>query len=198
MTAPSRTPACVILVAYPQVDELDLFGAHAVLAKARPRLDVCIAAREDHVTTSGGVTVVVPKRLDVLARADAVVVPGGRGAQAAAADPGLRAALLAASRRHAAFYAVCSGVLILAAARLATGYRVAVHHAKRDLLRDHQVGDIASGFVRDRGLCSVGGDRAPSVKSVDLAFALLTDLAADQLDAISTGMEIAPGRGVLR
>lgn len=186
----------VVLLAYPQVDELDLFGAHAVLAKARPWLDVRIAARDDAVTTSDGVTFVAAERLDVVALADAVVVPGGRGAPDAATDPELRAALLAADRRNVAFYAVCSGALILAAARLADGHQVAVHHAKRDLLRAHQVGAVVSGLVRDRRVCSVGGDLAPSAKSVDLAFAMLADFAEDQFEAISARMEIAPGRSV--
>ncbi|MDX8031048.1 DJ-1/PfpI family protein [Lentzea sp. BCCO 10_0856] len=192
--AATTAPVRVVVLAYPRVDELDLFGAYSVLAKAAPRFDVRIAARDEQVTGSGGVTFTAGTDLAAVESADAVVVPGGRGAVDAAADAGLREVLRAADSRGAAMYGVCSGTLLIAAAGLADGRRVAVHHGKRELLRAHPVGDVVSGLVRDGRVSTVGGDHRDSVKSVDLAFALLADFAADLVEPISTRMETRPGR----
>ncbi len=192
--AAATAPVRVVVLAYPRVDELDLFGAYSVLTKAAPRFDVCIAAREEQITGSGGVTFAVGADLAAVASADAVVVPGGRGAVDAAADDELREVLRAAGSGGAAVYGVCSGALLIAAAGLADGRKVAVHHAKQDLLRAHPVGAVVSGLVRDGRVSTVGGDHRDSVKSVDLAFALLADFAADLVEPISTRMETRPGR----
>lgn len=195
---PARTAGPdIVVLAYPGCDELDLFGAYSVLVKAAALgqgLRVRLAAREPRVTGSGGATVASAAPLGAVEAADAVVVPGGRGAEQACADEPLLAALRAAAARGAALYAVCSGALLVAAAGLADGRRVAVHHGKRALLRRHPVGEVVAGLTRDGRLCTVGGDRRESVKSVDLAFALLADLAPDAVEAVGARMELRPGR----
>lgn len=189
-------PVSVVVLAYPEVDELDLFGAYSVLSKAAPSLTTRIVADHAEVTGSGGVTFRVAHGIDEVPGADAVVVPGGRGAQAAATDQGLRRVLRAAARSGSAFYGVCSGALLIAAAGLAQTSRIAVHHAKRDLVRVHPVGGVVSGLVRDGSISTVGGDQQESVKSVDLAFALLADFAPEMLAPVAERMEIWPGRRV--
>ncbi|MGK4580986.1 DJ-1/PfpI family protein [Kitasatospora sp. HPMI-4] len=193
----------VVLLAYPQVDELDLFGGYSVLAKAAslsgessrgPRLDVRIVASEPQVTGSGGVRFAVDDGLDAAATAGVVVVPGGRGAQNASAEPELTDLLRAADARGAAIYAVCSGALLVAGAGLARERRIAVHHTKGDLLRSYPVGEVAQGLVRDGRIRSVGGDPSTSVKSVDLAFQILADFAPELVEPVSTRMETTPGR----
>ncbi|GGM53947.1 hypothetical protein GCM10012275_26380 [Longimycelium tulufanense] len=195
--------ARVVVLAYPGVDELDLFGAFAVLAKAAtvgaagagddgPALAVRLAAATSPVTASAGTTFDVGMGLDALAGAAAVVVPGGRGASDASADSRLLAALRMAAAGGTHVYSVCSGAFVVAAAGLAEGRHIAVHHAKRAQLTG--VGEVVAGLVRDGDLCSVGGDPAPSVKSVDLAFQVLADLAPDLVEPVSARTEIQPGR----
>jgi transcriptional regulator GlxA family with amidase domain len=190
----------VALLAFPQVDELDLFGAHAVISKAAsvdPRgLEVYVAARQQEVTTSGGLVFHATEPLEAVHCADAVVVPGGGGARCAAADVELLDALRTAADRGARIYGVCSGTLVIAAAGLAKAKRVAFHHGKHELLLQYPVGSVEAGLVRDGDLCTVGGDLRESVKAVDVAFALLSDLAPDAVGAISARMELSPGRGV--
>ena len=194
MTAPAR----VALLAYPEVDELDLFGAFAVLAKASSvpdastRLEIAIAADTTRVVGSAGTSFTVTADLSLVEKSDAVVVPGGRGAPAAAADARLLAVLRAAGARRAAFYGVCSGTLLIAAAGLARDRRVAVHGAKRDLLSGYPVGEVTSGLVRDGRISTIGGERRTSVKSVDLAFQLLADLVPDAVEAVAARMELRP------
>jgi AraC family transcriptional activator FtrA len=199
---PSARPVRIVLLAYQDVDELDLFGAYAVLAKAAsldspvPRLDVRIAARLSQITSSGGVSFRVEDGLEVAALADALVVPGGRGAQRAAGDPALVAVLQSAASRGAALYGVCSGTLIIAAAGLARERQLAFHHAKRHLLRGYQVGAVTGGLVRDGQITSVGGNLRSSVKSADLAFRLLADFAPGTVSAVCARMELSPGRSL--
>jgi transcriptional regulator GlxA family with amidase domain len=199
---PGTATVRISVLAYSEVDDLDLFGAYAVLAKASalsgdgpgPSVDVRLAASARRVTSSGGVTFRPQGRLDTLARSDAVVIPGGRGAQRAAGDLLVAAVLREAFWRGASLYGVCSGAFLIAAAGLARHRQVAVHHGKRAQLAAYPIGGLARGLVRDGRITSVGGDTSSSVKSADLAFQVLADFAPHLLDALGARMELAPGR----
>ncbi|MFE0425824.1 DJ-1/PfpI family protein, partial [Streptomyces sp. NPDC058953] len=142
------TGTVIAVVAYPGVDELDLFGAYAVLAKAgsiaeemgAPPVSVAIAAETPEVRGSAGVTFRAQEDLSAVERAEAVVVPGGRGAAAAAGEPRLCRALHRADGHSARLYAACSGALVLAGAGLARGRTLAIHSAKRTDLETRGVG----------------------------------------------------------
>jgi putative intracellular protease/amidase len=185
------TASVVAVLGYAGVDDLDLVGVHAVLAKGG--LPVRIVAGPPTFPTSGGLILAAGAGLDALATATAVVVPGGRGAATAATDPAIQTALAGALRSGARMYGVCTGSLILAAAGLA-GHRLAVHGAKRDLLRGLGVAEIGVGLVRSGPVCTVGGDRRASVKSVDLGFEILADLAPHMVAEVQARMELDPGR----
>ncbi|MGW5645931.1 DJ-1/PfpI family protein [Saccharopolyspora sp. NPDC003752] len=197
-SADGAHPARIAVLAYPGVNELDLFGAYAVLAKAASvapgELEVRLAGPVPHLSTSGGVPIGVAADLRYFTAADAVVIPGGRGAADAALDEELLAAVRDASAAGTPVYGVCSGALLIAAAGTARGRTIAVHHAKRGALAPGSVGVVAAGLVRDGRLCTVGGDHRTSVKSVDLAFQLIDDLAPHLVATVSEGMEIVPGR----
>lgn len=188
-------PFRVTVLVYPGIDELDLFGVHSVLAKATPRLEVRIASQLAEVRSSGGITFAVPHRLEEVRRPDALVVPGGQGARDASTDTELLEAVRDAARGTALLYAVCTGVLVIAAAGLARGRRVAIHRGKTDLLQGLEVGAVAGGLVRDGPLRTVGGIRRESVKAVDLAFTLLQDLVPDLVEPIADRIEVDPGGG---
>jgi AraC family transcriptional activator FtrA len=191
----------VAVLAYDGVDELDLFGAYSVLAKAaadsygeQRTMAVRIVGDSARFTTSGGVSFGVHGGLAELADADVVVIPGGQGAIAAAADTRLCAALHEVGMRGAGLYAICSGSFLVAAAGLASDRKIAVHHAKRDQLNQFGATQVAVGLVRDGNVCSIGGDVTNGVKSVDLAFAVLADIAPDAVSVVSARMEIRPSR----
>ncbi|GAU66483.1 hypothetical protein SSP35_03_01310 [Streptomyces sp. NBRC 110611] len=192
----------IAVLAYPGVDELDLFGGYALLAKAgsvaeetgAPPVTAVITAEEPEVRGSAGVTFRAQEELSVVERAQAVVVPGGRGASAAAETPRLQRFLRRADERDARLYSVCSGALVLAGAGLAEGRALAIHAAKRTQLTERGAVRAADGLVRDGRICSVGGDVRDSVKSVDLAFALLADLRPELVEPVTRRTEIGPGR----
>lgn len=196
----------VAILAYPEVNELDLFGGYAVLAKAAELgtsalgnhiLDVRIVAPHRELSTSGGVRLAVAEDLDFLGSAHAVFIPGGRGAIAAAENEHLVQALHAATARGTRIYSVCSGAFLVAAAGLADGRTLAIHAEKQDALLAGGASGVASGLLRDGPIVSIGGDLRESVKSVDLAFQLLEDFFAGSTAVVANRMEVRQGRFVV-
>lgn len=203
-TPADRRPAAlkVRVLAFSEVDDLDLMGAYAVLSKAAeiaragppPRLDIAIAAERPELNTAGGLRFQAQAGLDEAGRLDAVLVPGGRGIQRVLSSAPHLDYLRTAHRHGAAIYSVCSGALLVAVAGIAGATTLAIHAAKRSELAG--LADCAPGvgLIRDGGLTSVGGDRRSSVKSVDLALQLVFDHADGLLPELLARLELCQGR----
>ncbi|MEU1904295.1 DJ-1/PfpI family protein [Streptomyces hygroscopicus] len=191
----------VRVLAYEGVDELDLFGALAPLDKGARctqhdnGLEVALVAPGSDVTTSGGTRLTGIASLDALADCDVLVVPGGRGAEAAAASERLRTAVRDTAARGAELFAVCTGVLLVAAAGVRAG-RLAVHADKHQLLRTVAPGvreaDIGRGLVRDPALVSIGGLADRGLKGTDIAFEVLRRHAPGCVGCVARRMEVVP------
>ncbi|MFM0626831.1 DJ-1/PfpI family protein [Paraburkholderia xenovorans] len=195
----------VVVLAYEGVDELDLFGAWSVLKKAEEvvplpsesSVRVRLAGPSGSVIGSAGTSFTVPFELDVLVGATAIVVPGGKGARQAADSDAIRGALSDAIDLGARVYGICTGALIIASTGKASGSCLAIHRNKREALLDFPVNDVRTGLVHDGPFLTVGGDDAPSVKSVDLGLAVLRDIAPYAMDPVRARMEISGGRDVV-
>ncbi|WP_058753269.1 DJ-1/PfpI family protein [Sphingomonas sanguinis] len=185
------------VVAYDQIDDLDFFGAWSVLAKAAQAsacdssaaFRVHIVGAHNAFLTSSGLSVSVPAEVPP-DRLDAVLVPGGTGAIAAAQRSDLRDLLVRYQRDGSRCYTICSGALLLAAAGLLTDRSVSIHAAKREALRLAGAGTVTRGLRRDGWLTSIGGSMAPGVKGVDIGFIVVGDLRPDLLDSLRSRMEI--------
>jgi putative intracellular protease/amidase len=190
----------VAVLAYPGVDELDLAGVFTPLAKAAQSL---------HLATPFEVLVISPGlvtgrhglrlegQLDVRAVAPAalaaLVLPGGPGAAAAGRDPQVARMIGAAVAAGVPTYAVCSGVTILGELGLLRGRRVGVHTAKASSTAAAYGCRPARGLIRDGGLVSAGGDPARlGLKAVEIAFAVLADLAPETIDEVAARLETGP------
>lgn len=190
----------VAIVAYDGVDELDLAGALAPLAKAGDVLLPDVELKTDVVGPgpfqgSSGL-LITPDRtfadLCDFAALDAIVLPGGKGAATAAQDPALSGFVLGARAAGVPFYAVCSGVLILRDLHLLNGLCVAIHGQKRQLLAASGC-KVESGVVRDQWLLSAGGfGPGDGPKGAEIAFHVLQDLAPDRVRAVANRMELWP------
>jgi transcriptional regulator GlxA family with amidase domain len=190
------------VLAFPEVDDLDLMGAYAVLSKAAeiaragppPRWDVAIAAEQPELSTAGGLRFQAQAGLDEARQVDAVLVPGGRGIQRVLTSAPHLDYLRTAHRHGATVYSVCSGALLVAVAGIAGATTLAIHAAKHAQLAGTADCVPGAGLIRDGGLTSVGGDRRSSVKSVDLALQLVADQAPGLLPELLSRMELSQGR----
>ncbi|MFI6421886.1 DJ-1/PfpI family protein [Streptomyces sp. NPDC050842] len=174
-TGPARTgpatekPLRVQLVLFDGVEELDFAAPYEVLAAAGFFTDRPVEVR--YVTTSGPGTVTAAYGTKVRVehpwaphRAELLVVPGGGYARRdspgvwAEIDKGvLPRALAAAARPGLTVTALCTGVMLLAAAGLTRGRPCTTHHKARPDL-ERQGGFLKRARVVDDGdLVTAGG-----------------------------------------
>lgn len=179
----SGSPASrrVVIVAYPDVQSLDVTGPLEVFAVAN-RFGATPAYTTEVVTLAGGV-VRTSSGLGVVADGttagcrgpiDTLLVAGGDGTAAAMRDPTLLGWLRGAAARSRRVASVCSGALILAAAGLLDGRRATTHWSVCDVMaRLHPAVEVDADriYVRDGHVWTSAGVTA----GMDLALALVED-----------------------
>ena len=182
----------VVVVAYDGVQSLDVMGPHEVFAGAqraaaaagRPggyRVTLASAGWGGPITSDSGLVLGTAPWPGSDERIDTLVIPGGNGAEAAAADETLLSFVQAAAPRCRRVATICSGAFIGAAAGLLEGRRVTTHWARANRLRRTHPGlevDPDPIYVRDGKYWSSAGVTA----GIDLSLALVED---------DLGMEVA-------
>lgn len=195
----------VAVLAFPEVDDLDLLGAHSVLTKAAqlsdpdgtgPRLEVRLVADRPELRTAAGIRLDPQGPLNYATTAHALVLPGGRGIVRQLTNASYLDCLRSSQRNGGRLYCVCSGVLLAAAAGVVSGRTLAVHAAKHAELTALTDCRCTAGLVQDGLVTTVGGDPAGSVKSVDLALQLLQDLASWLIEPLVSRTELVQGRSL--
>jgi len=170
-----------VIVAYPDVQSLDVSGPAEVFAAASAHgatppydLTVLSSAGRQVRATSGLCLLADGTVAQHDAPIDTLVVAGGDGTRQAMADEALLGWLRAAADRSRRVASVCSGALILAAAGLLDGRRATTHwsvcHAMARLYPAVQV-EQDRIFVRDDKVWTSAGVTA----GMDLALALVED-----------------------
>lgn len=172
-----------MIVAYPGAQVLDITGPNEVFAganSARAGHPPCYRVR---VASLSGGTVPTESGLAFATEPlDAIeptapltlVVPGGSGVWAAAADPALVEYVARLADRAERLVTVCSGAFLAAAARLLEGRRVTTHWARARRLADAHPGVLVDPdpiYVRDGRVWSSAGVTA----GIDLALAIVED-----------------------
>ncbi|KQO72264.1 DJ-1/PfpI family protein [Methylobacterium sp. Leaf89] len=182
-------PLTIGLLAFPDVQQLDLTAPYEVfvgIPEARVHL---VAADRAPVTSSTGLVLAPTLAMADCPQLDVLCVPGGLGVNRLMRD----AAVLAFLRDQAggARYvtSVCTGALVLGAAGLLRGRRATTHWASLDLLAAFGAIPVAERVVRDGTLLTGGGVTA----GIDFALTLAAELAGrPAAEAIQLGLEYAP------
>ncbi|HEV3094524.1 MAG TPA: DJ-1/PfpI family protein [Solirubrobacteraceae bacterium] len=180
------SPRTVAILAFPQVQSLDVTGPLEVFSAAQTLIEV--AGRADRgyevvvvscdgkpLQTSSGLQLTphhgfadAPRRIDTL------VLAGGHGSRAASADPATLEWIAAASRRARRTASVCTGAFLLAAAGLLDGRRATTHWASAaELARLYPAVrvDPEPIYLRDGNVWTSAGVTA----GMDLALALVEE-----------------------
>jgi len=172
------------LLVFPSVQVLDVTGPLQVFASAndliagaggRPAYDLQVVARGGaRVTTSAGLKLSTLPLPLAHAAVDTLMVAGGGGVEAAAADPVIIDWVQARAKRARRIASVCTGAFLLAAAGLLDGRRAATHWSYcAELSRRFPKVRVESDpiFVRDGSVWSSAGVTA----GIDLALALVEE-----------------------
>ncbi len=171
----------VVVVGYDGVELLDVACVtsgfeHANRRGISPRYDVYLASPIGRpIRSDAGLEIRAQSRLDSISgRFDTLIVSGGLGHEAAAADDRLLALLrhLAPLARRVA--SVCTGATVLAAAGLLDGHRATTHWFYADELARRFPSvhvDSAPVYVRDGAIATSGGVTA----ALDLTLAFIEE-----------------------
>jgi transcriptional regulator GlxA family with amidase domain len=126
-------PTTVGIVLFDDVEVLDFAGPFEVLSAAqdgdgRPCLKVLTVASKSQVTTRGGLRVLVDATFDDCPPLDAIVVPGGPGADNPTEEQKLIIPFLRERRAQIGTLAsVCTGAFILGRTGLLNGHPATTH-----------------------------------------------------------------------
>ena len=129
---PTRLPRSVIVVAFPDVQALDVVGPLEVFAMANrygadpDYVTALVSTSGQPVTTSSGLSLGT-ERTSRRESTDTLLVAGGIGTAAAMADDRLIAWLRTTAASARRVTSVCSGAFLLAQAGLLDGRRVTTH-----------------------------------------------------------------------
>lgn len=169
----------VAILAFPEVEELDLVGVYEVLAKTKSMreesaLEVkeplhveILGLYEREITCRNGLIIKPHRVYQGLKGYDILIVPGGKGVSALRKDKALLSEIAAFARDHLVC-SVCTGAFVLAEAGLLEGKKATTHHEARDKLKEYcQVSK--ERVVIDGNIITAGGVSC----SLDLGLKLL-------------------------
>jgi transcriptional regulator GlxA family with amidase domain len=180
------SPRQVVIVAYPDVQSLDVCGPLEVFAGAQQLIEatggsdagyeIRIASSDGAPISSSSHLLLVPHAAlaDVTDDIDTLIVAGGPGHRAAAQDAALVEWLSRATGRARRTASVCTGAFVLARAGLLDGRRATTHWAfAGELARRHPDVTVEADpiFLRDGPIWTSAGVTA----GMDLALALVED-----------------------
>ncbi len=182
-------PFKIVFILYPRLTQLDFTGPYEVLARM-PGAEVIVASKEGgRLESELGLVFADLTRLADIESCDLICVPGGPGQTDAMLDPDFIAQVKRLGASAQFVTAVCTGSLILGAARLITGKRAGSHWAYRDLLAAFGAIPDPARVVRDGNAFTGGGVTA----GIDIALTIVAELAGEKVaKTIQLALEYDP------
>ncbi|KQM62745.1 thiamine biosynthesis protein ThiJ [Sphingomonas sp. Leaf17] len=183
------TPLHLAFLLFPNVTQLDLTGPAQILSRlGNVKLDLVWATR-DPVMTDAGFAILPTATFDDVPAADVLCVPGGIGVTDVMADDAAMDWVAAIGGKAAWVTSVCTGSLILGAARLLRGYRATTHWAWHEHLALFGAQPVRARTVTDRNRVTGGGVTA----GIDFALTLTAALRGEaHARMVQLGFEYDP------
>ncbi len=181
----------IAIPVYPGFTALDAVGPYEVLVRLLGSdLVFCGAETGPVRTDTGRLGLTADASFEEVTAPDVIVVPGGPGSRAEAAERGEVVAWIAAVEAGTTWTtSVCTGSLLLAAAGLLDGVEATTHWAAADDLRDLGATYVPERVVERGKVITAAGVSA----GIDMALTLVARLEGDDYArAIQLGIEYDP------
>jgi cyclohexyl-isocyanide hydratase len=177
------------ILAFPDVQQLDLTGPYETFAAAKESQVYLIWKDRQPLTASTGLVLTPTMTFEECPPLDVLCVPGGNGVTPLLED----AVVIDFLRKQAAqvryLTSVCTGALLLGAARLLEGRKATTHWNAHDLLARFGAVPTEGRIVQDGNLITAGG----ITSGIDFGFAVIAELfGRDEAETIQLVMEHAP------
>jgi cyclohexyl-isocyanide hydratase len=177
------------ILVFPNVQQLDLTGPYEIFASTRDAEVHLIWKDRELLRSSIGLALMPTTTFEECPPLDVLCVPGGSGVNALLED----AVTLDFLRRRAGevryLTSVCTGSLVLGAARLLEGRKATSHWNARDLLGRFGAIPTEGRIVQDGNVITAGG----VTSGIDFGLAVIAALIGrDEAETVQLHMEYAP------
>ena len=169
------------ILIFDEAEELDFVGPFEVFGMAaefgEPCRSVIIAESAEPVRCAHGLRVVPDYTMETTPALDLLIVPGGRGARLhASKNPKI---LQFVRQQRGIVASVCTGAMVLAAAKVLDGIEATTHVAHYHQLREHSQVRVREGvrFVMHDRIATSAGVTA----GIDLALAFVARLFSEAI-----------------
>lgn len=177
------------ILVFPGVQQLDLTGPYEVFASATDAAVHLLWKTTEPVTASTGLILHPTASFAEAPSLDLLCVPGGAGVNALMEDEETLAFLRAKAPATRFLTSVCTGALVLGAAGLIAGRRVATHWNARDFLPAFGAIPDSGRVVRDGTLITAGG----VTSGIDFGLSVIAELYGQaEAERIQLTLEYAP------
>ena len=180
----------IAILLYDGFTALDCIGPYEVLSRL-PEAEVHFVSADGGSVRSDtrALTIVTQRSIEHIPSPDILLVPGGPGDEAAAADQRVLEWLLRAHQSTKWTTSVCTGSIILAAAGLLDGLEATTHWASFDRLRARGATPVARRFVQQGKIVTAAGVSA----GIDMALHLVGEEAGeDYAKGVQLAIEYDP------
>jgi putative intracellular protease/amidase len=180
----------IVCLVFDGITALDIVGPYEVLQRL-PGADVkFVAGSAGEIRTDNKfLALVADYSLDEIKGADVLVVPGGFATRALEGDDDLLAWIRAIDATTTWTTSVCTGSMLLAAARLLEGKEATTHWASLERLREYGAIPTGHRVVEQGKIMTAAGVSA----GIDMALTLAARIAGDEFaQAVQLGIEYDP------